>query len=145
MQTLIRFEDGRQDFLYWVVDEDGQVISCGPYQSSVWLGLQVKNLATLKAGGIVEYEGGTVQYRAEALMPLQPLETVVRLELGAYATATVRGKKASCTHSEDEAVRRLGAKLFGVYLDYVERVPSQDGDRANRIESRWRIVPLEVL
>lgn len=77
--------------------------------------------------------------------PLIPVETLVRMDGDGYITATVRGKRAACTWSDDEAVRRLGTKLFAEHLDHVERLPDQPGDRDARIYSRWRIVPKEVL
>lgn len=32
------FEDKGQDFLWWVVDENGVVTDCGPFQASLWVG-----------------------------------------------------------------------------------------------------------
>lgn len=63
------------------------------------------------------------------------IECTVKFSAGAYVTSAIQGKRASCTHSEDEAVRRLGRRLLGDRLDHVERVADcEDGT------SRWRIV-----
>ena len=65
------------------------------------------------------------------------IECRVRFSSGAYITSTVRGKRASCTHSDDEAVRRLGNRLLGQRLSHVERVGElAPGERG----SRWLIV-----
>lgn len=67
-------------------------------------------------------------------------ECTVKYSLGTYQTNTVRGHRASCSHSEDEAVRHLGVKLFGPQLEYVERMESQPSDATTDIKGRWRIV-----
>lgn len=77
-------------------------------------------------------------------LPLAPIDIVVRLYGDDFVTATVKGMRASCTWSEDEAVLRLGKRLFGERLSHVERLPGQPGDKDERIHSRWRIVPMGV-
>ncbi|MFY1053506.1 hypothetical protein ACOQNP_17960 [Ectopseudomonas khazarica] len=73
---------------------------------------------------------------------MQTLECTVKYYMGAYQTNTVRGQRASCSHSEDEAVRHLGVKLFGEQLDHVERIDLKPGDKPGM--SRWQIVGREV-
>jgi hypothetical protein len=48
-----------------------------------------------------------------------PPDIYVKCTGSDYTTNTIRGKRASCTHSAEEAARRLAAKLYG---DQVERV-----------------------
>ncbi|HBO4355061.1 TPA: hypothetical protein L4U31_002818 [Pseudomonas aeruginosa] len=148
-KTLIQFEDHGQDFTWWITDEAGKVVDCGPFQADVWCRLTVTNLATLKAGSIVEcsMEGrpGNVKYPVDHVLPLAPIDIVVRRPSDAYMTATVKGKRASCTSSDREAVLSLGRKLF---LDQFERakvLPRQPGDHESGVYSRWRIMPKEVV
>jgi hypothetical protein len=37
----IHFEDCGQDFLWWIIDDEGNVVDCGPFQASVWVGSTV--------------------------------------------------------------------------------------------------------
>lgn len=37
----IHFEDNGQDFLWWTLDVEGNVIDCGPFQYSIWVGSHV--------------------------------------------------------------------------------------------------------
>lgn len=69
-------------------------------------------------------------------------QCTVKYYMGAYQTNTVRGQRASCSHSEDEAVRHLGIKLFGEQLDHVERIDLKPSDQPGM--SRWQIVGREV-
>jgi hypothetical protein len=73
---------------------------------------------------------------------MQTLECTVKYCMGAYQTNTVRSQRASCSHSEDEAVRHLGVKLFGEQLDHVERIALKPSDQPGM--SRWLIVGREV-
>lgn len=34
--TKIFFEDNGQDFLYWIIDDQGRVVSAGPFQNAFW-------------------------------------------------------------------------------------------------------------
>lgn len=34
--TKIFFEDNGQDFLYWIIDDQGRVVSAGPFQNELW-------------------------------------------------------------------------------------------------------------
>ena len=52
----LEFEDHGQDFLRWDLDAKGKVIGCGPFQASVWVGLNVMCFQKLKAGDTVFYE-----------------------------------------------------------------------------------------
>jgi hypothetical protein len=47
----IFFEDRGQDFLWWVVDDKGAVIDCGPFQFDIWTKCTVLNHAFLFVGG----------------------------------------------------------------------------------------------
>ncbi|RRV29444.1 hypothetical protein EGJ23_00420 [Pseudomonas sp. o96-267] len=73
---------------------------------------------------------------------MQTLECTVKYYMGAYQTNTVRSQRASCSHSEDEAVRHLGVKLFGEQLDHVERIALKPNDQPGM--SRWLIVGREA-
>lgn len=149
-KTLIQFEDHGQDFLWWVVDEAGKVIDCGPFQGFVWLGFTVTNLHLVKPGVLVlcsrhgEFVS-VVRYPAALVMPLEPIDTLVRMQGDGYVTATVKGKRSSCTSSAREAVLSLGRKVFQDHFDQAECLPGQPGDHDSRIHSRWRITPKEVV
>lgn len=71
-----------------------------------------------------------------------PIECTVKYSCGSYITSTVRGKRCSCSHSPDEAVRRLGVKLLGKSFSHVERVPEPGPHRCD--VSTWLIVEKEV-
>lgn len=77
-------------------------------------------------------------------LEMETLECLVRRDGDGYVTNTVKGKRASCTWSEDEAVLRLGTRLLGDQLDHVERMPSHPCDNETNIHSRWRIVGKEL-
>lgn len=47
----IHFEDQGQDFLWWDINELDEVIDCGPFQASVWVGCQL----------IIDNEGGLLE------------------------------------------------------------------------------------
>ena len=143
-KTLIEFQDHHQDFLVWTVDEAGIVTESWPYQTDVWGGLKVVNLAALKVGGVVEYlwEGrtGNVKYPVHSIQPLVPVEVSVRMNGDGYATSTVRGKRVSCTHDYVYPVKRLAEKLFYGRPFGIERLPCTP---TGRLHSKWRITPLE--
>lgn len=69
-------------------------------------------------------------------------ECTVKYYMGTYQTNTVRGQRASCSHSEDEAVRHLGVKLLGKQLDHVKRIELKPGEQPGK--NRWLIVGREV-
>lgn len=50
----IHFEDKGQDFLWWIIDPEGKVIDCGPFQKSFWVGSAVF-LPDLEVGEPITY------------------------------------------------------------------------------------------
>ncbi|UVM52174.1 hypothetical protein LOY38_09110 [Pseudomonas sp. B21-015] len=143
-KTLIEFQDHQQDFLIWTVDEAGVVLKSWPYQTDIWRGLTVTNLATLRAGGPVEYKMrglvGSVKYAVQSLQPLEPVEVSVRMDGDGYATSTVRGKRVTCTHDYEYPVKRLAEKLFPDRSASIERLECV---QIGRLHSKWRITPEE--
>ncbi|HAZ00683.1 MAG: hypothetical protein A2W90_14495 [Bacteroidetes bacterium GWF2_42_66] len=55
MKKKIYFEDHGQDFLWWIIDENGTVIDCGPFQASVWVDCKVLN-NEIEIGEFVVFE-----------------------------------------------------------------------------------------
>lgn len=47
----LHFEDQGQDFLWWEINEEEEVVDCGPFQASIWVGCQ---LITDSETGLVE-------------------------------------------------------------------------------------------
>ncbi len=141
--SIVEFADNGQDFLHWVVNAEGVVIDSRPFQADVWRGLKVTNLAQLKAGGVIEYRhhgrAGCISHLVRSVVPVVPTEVAVRANgIAGYVTSSVRGKKVSCTHSDEYAVQQLAKKLFPDRSSVIERVPFKaDG----RIHSKWRITP----
>jgi len=37
----LHFEDQGQDFLWWEINDQDEVVDCGPFQASVWVGCQL--------------------------------------------------------------------------------------------------------
>ncbi|CAD5107199.1 hypothetical protein [Zestomonas carbonaria] len=66
------------------------------------------------------------------------IDVSVRMDSDGYKTATVRGKRASCTYNPEIAVERLGDKLFPEYHITIERLPCV---AVGRMHSKWRITP----
>ncbi|MET3461255.1 hypothetical protein [Variovorax atrisoli] len=64
------------------------------------------------------------------------IDTKVRYLSGAYVTNTVRGRRCSCTHSAEEAAKRLGKKIFATGFVRVEEL---EAARAEAGTSAWRI------
>lgn len=62
-------------------------------------------------------------------------DITVRYASGAYVTNTVKGERTSCTHSADEAARRLDRKLYGDGFERAEQIP----DGATTAVSVWRL------
>lgn len=140
-KTLIEFTDSGQDFLWWVADETGKVIDCGPFQADIWCQFIVTNLATLKVGDVVEYDWqgrpGNLKHLVRSIQSLAPVEVVVRQDsIAGYVTSTVRGKRCSCTHDDKYAVERLAEKLFPGQSTKIERIECTP---AGRLHSKWRI------
>lgn len=141
--SIIEFADNGQDFLRWVVDAEGVVIDSRPYQADVWRGLQVTNMAKLKAGGVIEYRhhgrAGCISHLVRSVVPVVPTEVAVRVDgIAGYVTSSVRGKKVSCTHSDEYAVQQLAKKLFPDRSSAIERLQF---DADGRTYSKWRITP----
>ncbi|RSZ35106.1 MULTISPECIES: hypothetical protein [unclassified Variovorax] len=67
------------------------------------------------------------------------IDVKVRDLSGAYVTGTVRGRRCSCTHSAQEAAKRLGEKIFGEGFLRVEELA-----RLEAGASMWRIHGEEV-
>ncbi|MGQ3055426.1 MAG: hypothetical protein ACT6S0_26860 [Roseateles sp.] len=64
------------------------------------------------------------------------VDTTVRYLSGAYVTNTVRGRRCSCTHSAEEAAKRLGKKIFATGFVRVEEL---EVARAEAGTTAWRI------
>lgn len=141
-KTLIEFKDNGQDFLVWIVDEAGVVLRSEPFQTDIWRGLTIKNLKTLKAGGVVEYSHhgrhAVISHLVKAVHPLVPLEVSVRQNHTGYTTNTVRGARASCSYSQRVAVERLAEKMFPRQGTTIVQIPCTP---AGNLQSRWRIAP----
>ncbi|SFY07913.1 hypothetical protein [Azotobacter vinelandii] len=69
-----------------------------------------------------------------------PKQCVVRFDGAGFFTNTVKGKRASCSWSDEEAAKRLANRLFGEGHASISKLPSQPGDDENRIYSRWLLV-----
>lgn len=54
--TEIKFRDQHQDFLWWKLDAQGNVVDCGPFQYDVWTRGRVTNFTELRIGGFVTFE-----------------------------------------------------------------------------------------
>ena len=67
------------------------------------------------------------------------VDITVRESAGAYVTSTVRGRRCSCTHSAEEAARRLGVKLFGDGLQRVEQIASEMSGANTHIAPMYRL------
>jgi len=50
----IYFEDQGQDFLWWVINKDGLVTDCGPFQKQVWTGNTVVDHDHIKVGETID-------------------------------------------------------------------------------------------
>lgn len=37
----LHFEDQGQDFLWWDINQSDEVVDCGPFQASIWVGSQI--------------------------------------------------------------------------------------------------------
>lgn len=69
------------------------------------------------------------------------VDTRVRDRSGAYVTDMVRGRRCSCTHSAEEAARRLGKKVFGAGFVRVEQLEVAEPEFG---ETAWRIYGVEA-
>lgn len=71
---------------------------------------------------------------------IESLDVQVRYSVSAYVTNTVRGQRVSCTHSAEEAARRLGQKLFGTGFKRVEQLRSPSD---SHVVTAWRLHGIE--
>jgi hypothetical protein len=46
----IHFEDNGQDFLRWLITDEGMVVDCQPFQAHVWTGTKVLNHQIINPG-----------------------------------------------------------------------------------------------
>ncbi len=53
--TKITFEDHGQDFLEWTIDKNGQILTCAPFQGSIWCRYMVTT-KRFKVGGFVSIQ-----------------------------------------------------------------------------------------
>lgn len=75
--TQIVFQDHGQDFLHWLIDREGNVVDCGPFQYTAWVGGQVLNFTELRVGGQVEYQSRFVE---RSIMIKYPIKRLNQLE-----------------------------------------------------------------
>lgn len=59
---------------------------------------------------------------------ISAIPVTVRYRNSAYETNTVRGQRASSTHSAHQAATVLGHKLLGKGLKLVQQMPGREGD-----------------
>lgn len=69
-------------------------------------------------------------------------DVTVRLDGPAYVTNTVRGQRASCAHSAEEAANRLGRKLYGDGFKHAQLVPLKG---AGATQTAYRLHGLEEI
>jgi len=141
--TLVVFQDNDQDFLVWQLDQDGVVTRSWPFQTDVWAGTKVLNVASLKHDGVVKAarNGRPWECRHEvvAVHPIRPVDVSVKWDgIAGYVTSTVRGQRASCTHDAVAPVQRLAEKVFPSLQCRIERLECQP---VGRLHSLWRITP----
>lgn len=72
MATKITFEDNGQDFLWWAVDGEGNVVDCGPFQASVWVGSVIIDHELLNPGDEVEF----ISNQGDVLVLKHKVETI---------------------------------------------------------------------
>ncbi|GHB24193.1 hypothetical protein [Salinicola rhizosphaerae] len=65
----------------------------------------------------------------------------VRSAMGGYA-ATLRGQRATCTWSHEEAARKVARKVYGDKVDVVNDY-LRDGDVAAGIQYRYHVTHLK--
>lgn len=69
-------------------------------------------------------------------MATTSIEVNVLMDGDGFKTATVRGKRASCTYDPKLAVELLADKLFPDYHKSIERLQCT---AVGRLHSKWRI------
>lgn len=70
----LTFEDHGQDFLEWVVFNDGRVVWAGPFQADIWDRMTVDSPALLVPGEKVHFRNGTSGPRRVVRYPLEKAE-----------------------------------------------------------------------
>lgn len=77
----IHFEDDGQDFLSWLVDDQGYVIESEPFQTWVWAGYQVLALNTVRRGHLLNIKrpsDGEIRVMKHAVLRVQHIDTSAR-------------------------------------------------------------------
>ena len=72
-------------------------------------------------------------------MSTSSLQCIVKFDGAGFFTNTVKGKRATCTWSDEVAAQRLADRLFGEGQGMITKLPEQAGDKAKYIESRWKL------
>lgn len=76
-KTKVTFEDHGQDFLWFEIDDDNNVVNCGPFQASFWCGLIVMNTEhTLKPGNKLAIRKPTSTEVREINYPITAVEKI---------------------------------------------------------------------
>lgn len=73
---------------------------------------------------------------------ISAIPVMVRYVSSAYVTNTVRGQRASSTHSAHQAATVLGGKLLGNGLKLVQQLPGAPGD--DHLVSRFELHGVEL-
>jgi len=69
----VKFHDQHQDFLWWKLDAQGNVVDCGPFQYDIWTRGRVTNFTELRVGGQVVFESETVGREMVIKYPIRQL------------------------------------------------------------------------
>lgn len=72
---------------------------------------------------------------------ISAIQVTVRYSNSAYVTNTVRGHRASSTHSAHQAATVLGGKLLGKGLKLIQQLPGAPGD--GHLVSRYELHGVE--
>lgn len=74
--TEIQFRDQYQDFLWWKLDAQGNVVDCGPFQYDIWTRGRVTNFTELRVGGQVVYESESSGREVTIKYPIRKLRNL---------------------------------------------------------------------
>lgn len=69
----VKFDDQFQDFLWWKLDAQGNVVDCGPFQYDTWTQGRVTNFTELRVGGQVCFESPSVGREIWIKYPIRQL------------------------------------------------------------------------
>lgn len=69
----VKFDDQLQDFLWWKLDAQGNVVDCGPFQYGIWTSGRVTNFTELRVGGRVVFESEIVGGEMVIKYPIRQL------------------------------------------------------------------------